>query len=212
MRLVIISDTHGLHDRMEPLPDGDVLIHAGDVSNVGRPTEIKKFTEWFNDQTFFQHRIWIGGNHDWALQHFMEAGEEKMIDDISRPAHYLRDRGICIDGVNFYGSPWQPTFCDWAFNLNRGRWLKEKWDLIPANTDVLITHGPPMGILDHVGRERVGCWDLMNRVMEVKPKVHCFGHIHCAYGQAFLNGTTYINAAVCTEVYKPQNAPTVVDI
>jgi len=91
---------------------------------------------------------------------------------------------VIIEGVKFYGSPWQPRFFDWAFNLDRGEEIKKKWDLIPMDTDVLITHGPPYGILDltHEG-EKVGCEELMKAVLRVQPKIHIFGHIHEAYGE-----------------------------
>lgn len=207
----MMSDTHGKHDEIYRVPEGDVLIHAGDVSNVGKPSEIKAFAEWFQSQPH-KYKCWVGGNHDWGLQHFLEYGNEFMVRDMSSSAYYLRDSDVTLDGVKFYGSPWQPTFCDWAFNLPRGRWLAEKWDMIPVDTDVLITHGPPYGILDKVGQEHVGCADLRTRVDFIKPKIHCFGHIHCAAGMTELNGTTFVNAALLSERYGLVNAPTVVDI
>lgn len=128
-----------------------------------------------------------------------------------------------IDGVKFWGSPWQPEFCNWAFNLSRGIKLKEKWDLIPADTNVLITHGPPMGILDNVTKfnghtgeleiQHVGCVDLYNRVMELKSlQLHVFGHLHDGYGKQKINKTIFVNASICTEEYKPTNAPIVVEL
>jgi Icc-related predicted phosphoesterase len=102
---------------------------------------------------------------------------------------------------------------DWAFNLQRGPALREKWALIPEGTDVLITHGPPFGILDWTARgERVGCEDLLEAVRRVKPRLHVFGHIHEGYGEHEQDGTRFVNASICTEAYQPTNAPIVVDV
>jgi Icc-related predicted phosphoesterase len=117
-----------------------------------------------------------------------------------------------IDGVKFYGSPWQPEFYDWAFNLPRGEKLAEKWAKIPGNTDILITHGPAHGMLDWTpSGQRVGCEDLFHRIMEVQPKIHVCGHIHCAYGQKNFNGVEFLNASVLDERYDYANKPIVVD-
>ena len=94
-------------------------------------------------------------------------------------AHYLCDESLTLDGVKFYGSPWQPRFFDWAFNKDRGAPLKAIWDKIPLDTDVLITHGPPHGILDLTfDKIKAGCEELLLAVQRIKPKVHVFGHIH----------------------------------
>ncbi len=113
-----------------------------------------------------------------------------------------------IDGVKFYGSPWQPEFYDWAFNLPRGEKLAEKWDSIPNDTDILITHGPAYQMLDWtLNNQLVGCQDLFNRIMTVKPKIHVCGHIHCAYGQKYFNDVEFLNAAVLNERYQHENKP-----
>ncbi|MDF1816105.1 MAG: hypothetical protein P1V20_28145, partial [Verrucomicrobiales bacterium] len=112
-----------------------------------------------------------------------------------------------------WGSPWQPEFHDWSFNLPRGSALAEKWALIPEDTDILITHSPPRGILDlcsHGGRE--GCDDLLKRVVELRPALHLFGHIHEAHGKEFHNETNYINASICNLGYRPVNSPFVWDL
>jgi hypothetical protein len=125
---------------------------------------------------------------------------------------YLFDSEVIIDGVKFYGSPWQPEFYDWAFNLPRGEKLAEKWAKIPGNTDILITHGPAHGMLDWTpSGQRVGCEDLFHRIMEVQPKIHVCGHIHCAYGQKNFNGVEFLNASVLNERYEYENKPIVVD-
>lgn len=218
MRLVIISDTHGLHDKMKSLPDGDVLIHCGDFTNTGTVTQITAFAEWFKSQPH-ANKIVIAGNHDFGAQHFLQEGKEDMLKAIFAPAIYLRDSWVhlTINGEMklFYGSPWQPEFFDWAFNLPRGQALKERWDLIPSKVDVLITHGPPEGVLDRVGHQHVGCGELRKQLADrLKPQVHCFGHIHCAAGtwKQIDSPTTFVNAAVCTEGYKPSNDPVVIDI
>ena len=148
------------------------------------------------------------GNHDWPIAH---AGPEAM-KDLIKNAIYLENSGVEIDGVKFWGSPWQPEFFNWAFNLPRGPKLAEMWALIPDDTDVLITHSPPYGILDQIySGEHVGCEDLLAALQRVRPKVHVFGHIHEGYGMLKQNGTTFINASVCDERYRPFNAPIVID-
>lgn len=116
--------------------------------------------------------------------------------------------------MKIYGSPWQPEFCNWAFNLNRGPEILAKWKLIPTNTDILVTHGPPKG---HGGNTYdgidAGCEDLLNEIeSRIKPLVHIYGHIHEGYGVT-TNGVTYfINASNCTLRYKPTNKAIVIDI
>jgi Icc-related predicted phosphoesterase len=120
-------------------------------------------------------------------------------------AHYLQDQSVIIEGLKFYGSPWQPTFHNWAFNKDRGEKIKTEWDKIPSDTDVLITHGPPFGILDKtVDNEKVGCEELLLAVNRIKPKIHIFGHIHENYGEIKLNGTHFINPSSCDYNYIPR--------
>jgi Icc-related predicted phosphoesterase len=127
--------------------------------------------------------------------------------------YYLLDEELELEGLKFYGSPYQPEFCNWAFNLPRGPQLARKWAKIPDDTDVLITHGPPGGILDRVaGGELVGCNDLRKRVKEINPKLHVFGHIHEAYGWHWEDKTIFVNAANCDLGYNPINKPVVVEI
>jgi len=206
MRLVCISDTHSMH-RQVPVPDGDVLIHAGDCLGVGTLEELKDLDNWFSEQPH-RHKILIAGNHDWCLQ-----DEPADAEALIRNAVYLRDRSIDIEGLKFWGSPWTPIFFDWAFNLERGAAIAERWAQIPSDTDVLITHGPPAGILDQVNESlAVGCGDLTLELERLTLKLHIFGHIHESYGQQTLNDCRYINASTCTGQYKPLNPPIVVDI
>mgnify|MGYP006268769609 CR=1 FL=1 len=203
-KIVCISDTHGKHDLItKDLPDGDMIIHAGDVSNVGKPNEIYDFLNWFSTLPY-KHKIFIAGNHDFAFE----------INDDIAPEYkelgvtYLMDNMVEIDGIKIYGSPWQPRFYDWAFNVDRGPAIAEKWAKIPTDLDILITHGPAFGILDDtIQGLRVGCEDLYNKIMEVKPKYHICGHIHYAYGMVTREHTTFINASNLGERYEYRNYP-----
>lgn len=144
MKLVCISDTHSLHRRLQSIPDGDVLIHAGDCLGQGTLENIEDFNDWLGSLPH-RHKIVIAGNHDWAFQETPELARQALTSAI-----YLEDSGVEIEGVRFWGSPWTPIFMNWAFMLGRGEPLYEKWQLIPDDTDVLITHGPPQGIGDEV--------------------------------------------------------------
>lgn len=195
-----MSDTHSEHWKIEEIPYGDVLLHAGDCTKHGTFEELTDFNLFLSSLPH-PTKIVVAGNHDFCFQ---EAREES--ERILSSAIYLEDSAITIDGVTFYGSPWQPWFHDWAFNLQRGEELREKWNLIPPSCDVLITHTPPYGILDgtHHGL-LVGCEELATRVEELKPKLHLFGHIHEAYGVVKGEGTVYANISTCTLRYRPSN-------
>ncbi|MCU0866457.1 MAG: metallophosphoesterase, partial [Planctomycetes bacterium] len=130
-----------------------------------------------------------------------------------RAATYLEDSEVTVDGVRIWGSPWQPWFYDWAFNLERGPAIAAKWDRIPAGIDVLVTHGPPAGILDRTDQgDAVGCADLLAAVRRVRPKLHVFGHIHEAYGTLEQDGVRFVNASNCSVRYRPVQPPIVVDL
>jgi len=205
MRLVFISDTHGFNRGLE-LPEGDFLVHAGDLTKKGRPSELQNATDWLRALPH-RHKVLIAGNHDFCLETPTPA-EREMLRGLS----YLRDESLELDGVLFYGSPWQPWFYNWAFNLPRGEALARVWRQIPGATQVLITHGPPLGILDRTfdGRE-VGCQDLLERVLEVQPQLHLFGHIHESYGSQQMSNTLYLNGSICDLEYRPKRRPWVVD-
>jgi len=118
--------------------------------------------------------------------------------------------GDSADKLCIYGSPWQPEFCDWAFNLERGPDSARVWAKIPANTDVLITHGPPQGYGDFTSSGfACGCEDMLAvlKDMQTPPRVHIFGHIHEAYGHWTDGKTLFINASTCTFLHKPLNKP-----
>jgi len=206
MKIVTISDTHGMHRSLN-MPDGDVLIHAGDFCSRGSLENVSEFNEWLGGLNY-KHKIVIAGNHELCLERDAEKAEALITNAI-----YLKDTSVVIDGVKFYGAPWQPYFFNWAFNLQRGAELKEKWDLIDSDTDVLITHGPPHGYLDETFKgEHVGCEELVKVVRRIKPKFHVFGHIHYGYGSVRIGVTTFVNASTCTEGYEPVNEPLVFDV
>lgn len=208
MRAVCISDTHGRHLSMD-LPSGDLLIHAGDMTSRGTFREVQEFLEWFSNQSF-KYKILIAGNHDFFFEH---ANAEQIANLIPSNVSYLNDSGIQIQGLNFWGSPVTPWFHDWAFNRKRGEEIKKHWDLIPLNTDVLITHGPPFGVLDRTvyGLE-VGCEELQSKIENIKPRFHFFGHIHECYGQYSAQGTQFINASVLNEHYTLSNPPFLIQL
>jgi Icc-related predicted phosphoesterase len=180
------------------LPPGDVLIHAGDISSRGHANEVKDFLDWFEVQEF-EHKIMIAGNHDF---YFERAAPELIAQMIPDSITYLNDSGVSINGIQVWGSPVSPWFYDWAFNRHRGPDIRKHWDLIPAGTDIIITHGPVFQVLDKtVDGQLVGCADLLSKVLEIKPKVHICGHIHEAYGTIVKQGIKFINASVLDERY-----------
>ncbi|MEI5984893.1 metallophosphatase domain-containing protein [Sphingobacterium sp. PU5-4] len=208
MQIVAVSDTHGKHRDLK-IPDGDVFIHAGDVTRGGTKEQVVDFLEWFAEQTH-THKTFVAGNHDF----FFEQADSDMISSVIPDGIiYLNDSSIEINGVKFWGSPITPWFNNWAFNRNRGSEIKKHWDLIPNDIDVLITHGPPFGILDEtVYGNRTGCEDLLLRVEQVKPKFHIFGHIHEEYGTSTEAETTFVNASVLDDWYEMKNQPKILNI
>lgn len=213
-RIVCLSDTHNCNNQLT-VPDGDILIHSGDATITGTVEEIKAFNVWFASLPH-KHKVFIAGNHDWLFERNNELARTLLDSGII----YLQDTSTSIGGLKFYGSPWQPRFFDWAFNLNRGPEIAEKWKLIPDDIDVLITHGPPNGILDAVPRqwgiENTGCEELRKRVEEIavlgRLKLHIFGHIHCGYGATEELGVKFVNGSNCDEQYRPTQPPIVVEI
>ena len=215
MKICIISDTHSYH-RKVIIPDCDLLIHAGDISFRGEPHIMMDFGDWLKELPI-KHKVVIFGNHEVGMQ--VGHKRKDAIDIIDKAgAHYLEDSHVTLDGIKIYGSPWQPEFYNWEFNLPRGKALAMKWANIPDDVDVLVTHGPPDLILDEAPRgiasyQHVGCHDLMDRIGDLKQlKLHCFGHIHDAYGHKQIGPCHFVNASICTEAYQPTNKPIVVEI
>jgi predicted phosphohydrolase len=189
MRIVAVADTHLFHEDFQVFPKGDVFIHAGDLLRGGSLDELRTGAAWLRSLPY-RHKIFVAGNHDWCFARDLPGALEVLGPGIV----YLQDSETVIDGVRFWGSPWQPEFNNWAFNLPRGEPLAEKWRLIPEAIDVLITHGPPHGIGDRSGVDkREGCEDLLARVREIRPVLHLFGHIHQDGGCCGAGGTWFVN-------------------
>lgn len=216
MKITFISDTHTRHRDVEAdLPGGDLLIHAGDFMNSGyHKEEAEEFFTWFDGIKGYDKKIFIAGNHDRIMQMQPEWATDTLTE--YKTIDYLRDEGFAYYDMDMdrstkiYGSPWQPEFFNWAFNLPRnGEEMKAKWDAIPDDTDILITHGPPYGYLDVPGGKKfqVGCELLRERVDAMKPKIHVFGHIHGSAGYYFNGHTHFINASVLDERYTYTNLP-----
>lgn len=206
MRIVCLSDTH-THHRKLTVPDGDVLVHTGDFTRKGSEADVADFNAWLGTLPH-PHKLVVAGNHDFLFEQ-----NNVLARSLLSNAIYLQDSGVVIDGVRFWGSPWQPWFYNWAFNLPRGAALAERWALIPPDTDVLLTHGPPFGVRDLTDRgEPVGCEELRKAIMQLNLRLHVFGHIHEAYGEVTFGGTRCVNASTCTLQYRPANAPIVVDL
>ena len=156
-----------------------------------------------------RHKVVIAGNHDFFFEKYPKEAKRLITN-----AKYLNDSGILIEGLRIWGSPVQPWFYDWAFNRKRGKDIRKHWDLIPTTTDILITHGPPFGILDATDRgEKVGCEDLLDITQNrVRPKLHVFRHIHEAYGQHQVDDTLFVNASMVDLEYRPVREAIVVEI
>lgn len=225
MRFVFISDTHSMHRKMAyPVPDGDVLVHCGDLTGRGRIQEIGSVAKWMGEHPH-RYKIAIAGNHDACAEYdpsltAMTFSQENVI--------YLCERTLNLEGLLLYGAPWTPNFCNWHFMPPRhSEALALKWDRIPEHTEILVTHGPPHGILDayvepgyiaEAGQEHAGC-ELLRMRIEALPdlKLHAFGHIHEGWGtdeRVLDNGNKvkFVNAAICTRGYQPTNPPIVVDV
>ena len=216
-RLTFISDTHTKHEKLNGfLPGGDLLLCAGDISSRGSITELENFFKWFDGIDNYDTKVFIVGNHDFGFQD--ENEKVKGLLTGYKTIDYLQDERMDLfdeedQQLVIYGSPWQPEFNNWAFNLPRGEKIKEKWDLIPNDVDILITHGPPFSKLDYVpyNNINVGCEELLLKVQQIKPKIHLFGHIHEGSGYVFDGNTHYINAAVLNGRYEFRNKPITVD-
>lgn len=210
MKLAIISDVHNKYHNLQ-IPECDVLISCGDYSFHGEKHIVKDFHSWL-DQQPANYIISVQGNHEtWVQKNFNEAKE--LAESVCPGVHFIEHGAIEIEGVKFFGSAWTPWFNNWAWNAHRGSEIAYYWSQIPEDTEVLITHGPPHGILDVVyavdgvtPKGRAGCYDLMDRINALPNlKMHCFGHIHSGSGEQEFNGIKFINASICDEMYTPTN-------
>lgn len=209
LQLVFISDTHSRHWEMA-LPGGDVLIHCGDFCAQGGLPDAEDFAAFMAAQNF-RHKIVIAGNHDWCFEDERRKQAQALLEN--RGIVYLNDSAVEIDGIRFWGSPVQPVFHQWAFNRRRGEEIDRHWQMIPDDTDVLLTHGPAFGILDTcIDGRQVGCEDLLRALQRVRPAVHACGHIHESYGSTRQGDTLCLNASNLDVAYRLSNAPLVVEI
>lgn len=206
--IVAASDTHGLH-REVVLPEGDVLIHCGDMTMYGeKPIYLDTF-KWLCEQTSkFKHVICILGNHDKYHQYWLDL--VKTCDKTN--FHYLENSGIELDGIKYYGCPNVSNLPRWAFNDTTDPTC---WERIPDEVEVLISHSPPYRILDEVWQYgskklRLRVDELMNKNL----KVNVFGHTHEDGGKKMTltspnikREVLFVNAAICDIRYKATNPP-----
>lgn len=228
IKVCCISDTHSFHEQLD-LEPGDILIHAGDFTCRGSREEVSHFTDWLRKQDY-KYKIVIAGNHELTfdrtryaqrlakflnkpaqLESFKASCDPnvfaQMIRDAGDNCFYLEHEPLEVLGYKFFGTPYIPVISDWAFMLKREE-RAQKWAEIPTDTQILITHTPPLGILDDSSERRSGCEELRREVLErIRPIYHICGHIHEGYGQATQDGIHFINAASVNEDYVIVNAP-----
>lgn len=210
MKIVCISDSHNKHDDIM-IPSCDILISAGDYSSRGLPQEVRNFHQWLNNQDA-KHIISVQGNHElWVENNFNDA--KLIATEVCPNIHFIDEGLVQVESLNIWCSAVTPWFCNWAWNRQRGDEIRRHWDLIPDNTDIIITHGPPYGYGDDTMFDGpVGCVDLRDAINRVRPTLHISGHIHYGYGVYKNDHTTFINASICDESYNPTNKPIVIDI
>ncbi len=204
-----LSDLHGYLPKDIRHRDYDLVILAGDYSGCRQNEEVgwllNSFKPWVDAIAKDTPVFGVAGNHDRAFQN-----QIGLVPEMGWT--YLQDSGAVFNGLNIWGSPWQPTFHNWAFNLSE-RELAKKWALIPDNTDILILHGPPRGYGDicsrehGIGYENVGSPSLLRRILAIKPKLVVAGHIHSGHGIYDIDGTVFVSAAIMNEQYVPTYSP-----
>lgn len=208
--IIIISDTHNKHKQLGILPDADVIIHCGDFTSIGREHEIRNFFKWFSNLNQYKHKIIIAGNHDMMF----ESNGMHARSLVPPNVIYLQDNFINIEGYNFYGTPVQKIFGNWAFNKTDES-LEKYYKEIPENTDILITHNPPYMVGDYVpfSKSNQGSISLFNEIVNrVKPILSCYGHIHEGRGVKVIDGITFINASNLDDNYDCVYKPTLIEI
>jgi Icc-related predicted phosphoesterase len=208
-KVVCISDTHNLHSKIK-IPECDILIHAGDATGRGTFQEITSFLFWFSQQPA-KHKVLAWGNHDILAED--DSSLVRMIISEHPSITYLENSEATVMGLRIWGSPWTPRFFDWAFNADPDK-LIEVWSSIPDGIDILVTHGPPFGILDETEEGNlIGCKILLHEVQtRVRPRYHVFGHDHEGYGVKLVGETTFINASCCDRKYRPVNPPIIFEL
>ncbi len=219
MKVVCISDTHRMHGYLD-VPDGDILIHAGDFTDWGSLNDILDFSEWLKSLPH-KSKIIVAGNHDIKFESYPEMAIAALKNKC-KEVIYLNNKIVEVNGLKIFGCPYTPRFAG-SFQLDLTQeGDKEFWEtLIPDCIDILVTHGPPYGILDSVKRgfdgafetENCGSRGLLDRVIKIKPKLHVFGHIHESYGKIKQRyGITFVNASCLNWRYNELNKPIVVEI
>lgn len=203
LKIVCISDTHRQHFKME-IPDGDILLFAGDAE-IDSFDALQDFDDWLGTLNF-KHVVVIGGNHDF----FTQECNKKDLKYFFTNAIYLENESIQIEGIKIFGSPYSPKFNNWAWMLN-AKQLEQIWELIPKDTDILLTHTPPFGILANTefSKFTLGCPALLRKIEEIKAPYSVFGHIHGGSGVLVTKNTTFINASMLDDYYKYVNEPKV---
>jgi Icc-related predicted phosphoesterase len=220
-----MSDSHDCHDRIDinSLPPADIFIHAGDFTQYSYRGEMDRFRD-FLKRLPYKHKIVVAGNHDFVLDRqnyetkhkpkrhkYEKMNSEDEIQKLKEVCTYLDHESTVVEGINIFGSPYQPLFYNWAFQYHSSR-AEDIWSEIPKDTELLITHGPPHGILDKSSEgEHAGCLTLMKYVELIRPKVHIFGHIHHSAGTHIGEHTAFYNVAVVNEAYELSHPLTVIE-
>ena len=214
--VVCIADTHTLHNEIA-LPEGDIIVHAGDATYRGTIKEVEDFARWYG-KTPYRHHIFVAGNHDFLFENSTHLAKTIMQDN---GITYLQDEAVVVydpevaKTITVYGCPHTPWFHDWAFNRYEDQ-LEDIYGMIPEGVDILVTHGPALGVLDEVCQDFKQKWlgsqALIDQIQRVKPRFHVCGHIHEGYGQTTRGETRFVNAAVCDRNYRPTNAPIVIEV
>jgi len=213
MRITFISDTHTKHEEItKHLPGGDLIIHAGDLMNSGKhASDVAEFAYWFSGLDNYEHKVFIAGNHDRMFEEYPDLAMD-LLTAYGPDLVYLQDKSVKVDDIKIYGSPWQPAFYDWAFNLPRcGQDLMRVWNQIPKDTDILVCHTMPFGHCDVTGNLNVGCELLRVRTDELRPKIFVGGHIHSGAGYKWDGYTHFFNASVLDNSYHYKNRPMTID-
>lgn len=196
MRLLHFSDTHGRHRALEPLPDADIVVHSGDFTYAGTEQEAIDFMDWFCDLPY-RHKIFIAGNHDGCLF-------DARIEGLPENVHLLDNSGVIIEGLKIYGVP---MFVEYELSGENVKYI----DAIPDDTDIVVTHQPPMDILDFSDNIHYGSPLLREKMLKIKPSYHLFGHIHHSYGTTLENGIVFSNAALLDDDYELVRVPRIFD-
>lgn len=232
-KIVTMSDSHGRHENIYVLKSGDslnnqetlnnitggvvlpadadMILHGGDISMRGEEHEVESFLKWYSSLPY-KYKVMVAGNHDFLFDKQRTIAKELLskYPDII----YIENDMVEIEGLKIWGSPIQPWFHNWAFNKYRGDDIKKFWDIIPNDIDILITHGPPYGILDLTsGGDQVGCEDLLEKIKQIPTlKLHVFGHIHEHAGHELKDGVNFANASVLNLRYQLQNKPMIFEV